>query len=355
MIKKITRLSVLSATVAATSCLGMSSIVSADSITLTGPGSTNVISSNSGSRYGYTGNVNSNTWNSMNPATWQSNGRSFATWWTDMMSQMSQYRTSCWMSQSYARDPSWTPSGDNWQASWSNWNPFTWESNGQNFANWRGQVMSYLSQNYGKMMKQWVMPNTAPSVVIPHGPTGNSGPIESGGSSYQSNNTNNVEVSNTNNQTAVTGNASSNYNTIGGNVNTGNANNENEDQTNVNLTNSAPNYTVPNSNQGYGNNGSNRGSIGETGPDSYNSVRGGNGGSIGDTGPDSYNSISNGYNGRSEYSVTNSNTISSNTSNSQYASTGNASSNGNTIGGNVTSGSSSNGNGSYGSYDARNN
>jgi hypothetical protein len=372
MIKKITRLSVLSATVAATSCLGMSSIVSADSITLTGPDSYNVISSNTGSSNGYSGNINSNTWNTMNPATWQTEGRSFSTWWSDMTNQMSQYRTACWMSQNYARDSSWTPSGSDWQASWSNWNPFTWESHGQSYANWRSQVMSYLDQNYGTMMKQWITStgtsnngamgngvntvnpshNNQSAVATPYSQSGDN----RNGSSYQSSNNNNVEVNNTNNQTATTGNASSNFNTIGGNVTTGNANNENDAQTSVNLANSTPSYDAPAS---YQNNGSNGGGsvIGDTGPDSHNSVSGSNGGygSIGDTGPGSYNSISNGYDGRSDYSSTNSNTVTSNTSNSQYASTGNATSNGNTFGGNVSSGSSSNGNGSYGSYDARNN
>lgn len=350
MIKKITRLSVLSATVAATSCLGMSGIVSADSITTTGPGSYNVISNNTRSYGGY---VNSSTWNAMNPSTWQSEGRSFSSWWSNMMSQMSQYRSSCWMNQmNNARNANWTPSGNNWQASWSNWNPYTWESNGQSYTNWHNQMMNYLEQNYGQMMRGWTVPATTSNYVrsapvVPQytqpsnsgntisdtGP-GSTNTISTGtgyGSNYRSTNTNNVEVSNSSNQTAVTGNATSNYNTVGGNVSTGNADNQNNSQTNVDVTNSTPSY-------GY-----------ET-PASYDT----NGGSISDTGPGSYNSINGSNGGRNSYDQTNSNTITSNTSNSQYASTGNATSNGNTFGGDIRTGSSVNSNSNYSSYDVHN-
>lgn len=45
-------------------------------------------------------------------------------------------------------DPTWMPSGTNWQASWSNWNPILWEANGSTYANWDSQLSMYLSTTY---------------------------------------------------------------------------------------------------------------------------------------------------------------------------------------------------------------
>jgi|SRR5581483_5567377 len=45
-------------------------------------------------------------------------------------------------------NPTWTPSGTNWQANWANWNPVLWEQNGSTFANWSSQLASYLNTRF---------------------------------------------------------------------------------------------------------------------------------------------------------------------------------------------------------------
>jgi hypothetical protein len=45
-------------------------------------------------------------------------------------------------------DPTWMPSGTNWQSNWMNWNPATWEEHGSSYANWSNQLNSYLTTTY---------------------------------------------------------------------------------------------------------------------------------------------------------------------------------------------------------------
>jgi len=42
----------------------------------------------------------------------------------------------------------WTPTGTNWQADWSNWNPVLWEQNGSTYSNWSRQLGSYLTARF---------------------------------------------------------------------------------------------------------------------------------------------------------------------------------------------------------------
>ena len=85
----------------------------------------------------------SSSWGEWNPSTYSDNGGSFNGWYSGMMNQMSSYSAN-WSSSSTS---SWAPSGNNWQQSWSNWNPMVWESNGSSYSNWQTQFMSYMNSH----------------------------------------------------------------------------------------------------------------------------------------------------------------------------------------------------------------
>lgn len=50
--------------------------------------------------------------------------------------------------RSNGTNPNWVPTGTNWQADWSNWNPVLWEQNGSTYANWSQQLGAYLSARF---------------------------------------------------------------------------------------------------------------------------------------------------------------------------------------------------------------
>lgn len=340
-IKKTASMSVLSVGVATISCFGMSGLAAADSITTTGPGSYNVIGSNTDNYGGYGGYYSapsSDDWSTLNPTTWQTQGRSFTSWWEAVMANMPSYSSSCFSHGSTNYVSSWAPTGSNWQSSWSNWDPYLWMSNGQSFSNWHTQLMSYLSGQYGQYMTNWsannnqpTVPQTSANYISDTGP-GSVNAIttsENYRDNVQAVNENNVSTDNSNNQTAVSGNASSNGNTIGGSVSSGNAYNQNENQTSVDVSNTSPTYSEPNGGSGNGD------------PES-----------ISLTGPGSRNTITTSYD--ENYGEYNSNSVNTSNSNSQTAQSGNASSNDNTISGNVSSGNAYNSNGNYASVDASN-
>jgi hypothetical protein len=339
-IKKTAGMSVLSVSVATISCIGMTgSFAAADSITTTGPGSYNVIESGAntyGGYMGYSSAPSSDNWSSMNPATWQSQGKSFTSWWMAMMSDMDKYNSTCF-SNHMTSVSKWMPTGSNWESSWTNWDPYLWMSNGQGFNTWHTQMMGYLDGQYMQYMNGWnnnqqpVAPQGGGSNISDTGPGSVNAITTSAnyGVNYRVVNENNVSTSNNNNQSAQTGNASSYGNTIGGDVSTGSAYNQNENQTSVNTSNDTPTFSGLNGGSGYG-----------------------EGGTIHLTGPGSYNAITSSDN--QNYSEYNSNTVNTSNNSSQNARSGNASSDYNTIGGNTSSGGAYNSNGNYDSVDASN-
>ncbi len=54
-------------------------------------------------------------------------------------------------------DPTWTPSGANWQFNFKNWNPALWEANGSSFANWSTQLDSFISSMFPSLGSQLTM------------------------------------------------------------------------------------------------------------------------------------------------------------------------------------------------------
>ena len=120
---------------------------------------------------------NSASWSDMNPSAWQTNGQSFSKWWSHMNMQMTHYNANHWTLGSESNDD-WTPSGNNWQDTWSNWDPALWQANGQSYGNWYGQMLAHMTGNYSTWMQNW---NSA----------GNGSDVTSGTAS-NSNNTNEV-------------------------------------------------------------------------------------------------------------------------------------------------------------------
>lgn len=139
--------------------------------------------------------------------------------------------------------------------------------------------------------------------------------------SWEAENNNDVDVSNSNSQTAYSGDAKVKHNTTGGDATSGDATNENSFEASLSVTNSSC---------GCGDEGSSDGIDWDA--------------SIDTTGPDSNNTINN--TSTSTMSVQNNNSISVTNSNSQSATSGDARVSGNTTGGNATSGSASNSNSS---------
>ena len=93
------------------------------------------------------------SWNQWNPMTFASNGGSFSEWWNGVMGQMSGYGSANWASN--GSNSNWMPAGNNWQSSWSNWNPAMWESHGSSYANWYNQMMSYMNSNSGNFQSEF--------------------------------------------------------------------------------------------------------------------------------------------------------------------------------------------------------
>jgi hypothetical protein len=134
-------------------------------------------------------------------------------------------------------------------------------------------------------------------------------------------NKNHLDLSNSNDQSAYTGDAKVKYNTTGGDATSGNAMNDNTVSADVTVDNSA--------------------STGGAGGSSWLADAAANGGgTIDHSGPGSLNKISTTVTDNS--SVTNDNHIDVHNTNTQTASSGNASVTGNTTGGSATSGDASN-------------
>jgi hypothetical protein len=290
MNKHISRLSVVGASVLTGACIGASGLAAADSISMTGPGSRNIISSGS-----YGGGQYSD-WNSWNPDTWQSNGRSFDDWWNGMMRQLGGYGSS-W-NGGYGSN--WSPYGNNWQSNWSNWNPYTWQSNGQSYGNWYAQVRPYMISHYSSWKNNWRCNNYGNN----YGNKGNYGGGNYDGNKYGNRNYGNRYDDNYGNRGGYGGN--SNY----------------------------QQSSYHNSNNGYGGSQNYRNR-------SYNSG-GGYGGGISTTGPRSVNRIE--TTSRNSFTQTNNNNVRLTNTNTQTARTGNATVRGNTHGGEATSGDAYNSN-----------
>lgn len=155
------------------------------------------------------------------------------------------------------------------------------------------------------------------------GTIGTTGPDSTNKVSFKSrdyrrvNNNNNVNVNNTNPQTASTGDAQVRHNTTGGNAASGHATNDSLLRANVGVSNASSSSAAM---AGLGG-GSHTGTINNTGPDSYNSVR---------------------FSQKSKVKVENNNNVNVNNTVSQTATSGDAKVKGNTTGGSASSGNASN-------------
>jgi len=158
-------------------CFGLTSVASAQTITNTGPGSTNTISSNSTdnctvtntnnvSAHNYnqqsatTGGVTEvgNTtaglpwtgWSTLDPTAAQANGQSYSSWWSSVVNWISQRASGTgWNSSS--SNLTWAPTG----SSWSSFDPATWQANGQSFGNWYNAVEAYLNSQSSNWILTW--------------------------------------------------------------------------------------------------------------------------------------------------------------------------------------------------------
>lgn len=300
--KRLARLGLIGASVATSSVLtiGMG-VVSADSITDTGPGSYNSIVSRVSSNEvmqntnqvsltnsnnqsaatgsadasgntngGYGGGQQQSDWGSWNPTSWQQQGRSFGDWWGSMMSHMASCNSSSWTGSGMNN---WMPGGSDWQSTWGNWDPMLWQQHGASYGSWYGMMMPYMSNHYATWQQGW-----------------------NGGSSGAN----------------------------GGSASTGNASNNNVTQAAVTITNNTPTPAVSSYTTG-GNTGMRNNTISDTGPHSVNTIK------------DIHSSST---------MVTNTNSVTVNNMNMQMAKSGNASVSGNTFGGSARSGNAMNSNSS---------
>lgn len=156
---------------------GLTGVVSAQTITNTGPGSTNNITSNAtnncsvhnsnnlsvsnhSSQTAVTGDAtdSGNTssglswagWSGLDPNTAQAAGQSYNAWWSGVVNWIAQRASgNGWNSNS--TNLSWTPGS----ASWNAWDPMSWQANGQSFANWYTSVESYLNSNSAAWVLSW--------------------------------------------------------------------------------------------------------------------------------------------------------------------------------------------------------
>ncbi len=89
-------------------------------------------------------NYNENEWGNWEPSQYkQDKGGDFDQWWNDVNYQVKDTENN-WHSDD--SDESWTPSGDNWQSEWGNWDPQMWQDNGSSYDNWREQITEYMTQ-----------------------------------------------------------------------------------------------------------------------------------------------------------------------------------------------------------------
>lgn len=163
-------------------CFGLTSVVSAQTITNTGPGSHNNITSNQtnncrimnnndlsvynrNNQYATTGNVteSGNTgvgltwsgWDALNPTAAQASGQSYASWWSGVVNWIAQ-RAGGTGWNSNESNLTWTPGSTDWTA----YNPSLWQAQGQSFANWYNAVESYLNANSSNWVLSWPATDT---------------------------------------------------------------------------------------------------------------------------------------------------------------------------------------------------
>jgi hypothetical protein len=156
---------------------GFTGVASAQTITNTGPGSRNTISTtttnncrvtntnnvsvvNRNHQYAATGDAteSGNTsaglpwtgWAALDPAAAQANGTSYSSWMNGITNWISQ-RASGDGWNSNQTNLSWTPAS----ADWSGFDPVTWQASGQSFGNWYNSVETYLNSNSSNWLLTW--------------------------------------------------------------------------------------------------------------------------------------------------------------------------------------------------------
>ena len=154
---------------------GFTSMAAAQTITNTGPGSTNNINttttnncsrvnnnaisaSNSNTQNATSGsaNVSGNTtagwsgWSALDPTAAQAAGISYASWWGAVVNWIGTHAGGAgW--NSTETNLTWTPGS----ANWSGINPVSWQVNGQSFSNWYNAAQSYLNSNSSVWVLGW--------------------------------------------------------------------------------------------------------------------------------------------------------------------------------------------------------
>lgn len=163
-------------------CFGLTNVVSAQTITNTGPGSHNNITSNEtnncrvmnnndlsiynrNNQSATTGNVteSGNTgvgltwsgWDALNLTAAQADGQSYASWWSGVVNWIAQRASGTGWNSSQS-NLTWTPGGTDWTA----YNPLLWQAQGQSFANWYNAVESYLNSNSSNWVLSWPAADT---------------------------------------------------------------------------------------------------------------------------------------------------------------------------------------------------
>lgn len=105
-------------------------------------------------------------WSNWNPQTAQHDGLSYASWNSGLTNWIGQHASSNgW--NSAENNLSWIPSASNW----NNWDPMSWQANGQSFGNWYNAVQSYLDSNSSAWLLSW--PPDATGNAIGGAQTGN--------------------------------------------------------------------------------------------------------------------------------------------------------------------------------------
>lgn len=84
-------------------------------------------------------------WNRLKPSEYMSSNSNstYYKWRYEVTSKVSSYNATNWRSD--GSNSNWTPSGDNWQNDWANWNPAEWQRNGSSYENWYSQVSSFMA------------------------------------------------------------------------------------------------------------------------------------------------------------------------------------------------------------------
>lgn len=159
-------------------CFGFTGLASAQTITNTGPDSTNTISSSRmdncavinsnrvsatsfNSQWAQSGDatVAGNTtaglpwtgWSTLDPAVWQQNGQSYSAWQTGLTQWLSQRAGGAgWNTATI--NLTWVPSNT---TAWSSWNPLLWQQNGQSFQNWYAQLNAHLASTATNLLSNW--------------------------------------------------------------------------------------------------------------------------------------------------------------------------------------------------------